>query len=297
MSEENKDTAVTKQEKAAIGFGNKGVEISSLEGAYRFANYVVASGFAPKGMEKPEAVLIAVQLGAEIGLTPMAALQNIGVINGRPGIFGDAALALVRGSGLCEKYSQSVTGEGDSRTATVITKRKDGTEIVSTFSVADAKKAALWAKPGPWSQYPDRMLVFRARGFNLRDNFGDVLKGMRTTEELQDMPRDITAEVDVKPLVSLKDRIQKAEASPVAPATVEAVEVAAEPVPTPVDAKDGLLQDITALVQRVPASKIEAAYKDAGLVFADDPALEVQTVEVLAKLKGSLVAANNSRKK
>jgi hypothetical protein len=31
------------------------------------------------------------------------------------------------------------------------------------------------------------MLLFRARGFNLRDNFGDVLKGLRTVEELRDI--------------------------------------------------------------------------------------------------------------
>jgi hypothetical protein len=291
---ENTETGVVKQEKAAIGYGDKGVEITSLEGAYRFANYVVASGFAPKGMEKPEAVLIAVQLGAEIGLTPMAALQNIGVINGRPGIFGDAALALVRGSGLCDKYSQSVTGEGDGRTATVMTKRKDGTEIVTTFSVADAKKAGLWGKAGPWSQYPDRMLVFRARGFNLRDNFGDVLKGMRTTEELADIPRDITAEVDVKPLQSLKERIQKAEPIAVTPEVVApAVEAAGEIVPS----VGGLIDDINALIQRLPASKIEKAYDSAGLVYADDPPLAMIGEETLNKLKLALVEQNNSKRK
>ena len=35
------------------------------------------------------------------------------------------------------------------------------------------------------------MLQFRARGFNLRDNFPDVLKGFRTAEELQDYREDL----------------------------------------------------------------------------------------------------------
>ncbi len=95
----------------------------------------------------------------------------------------------MRASGHLESYSQELVGEGDQRKAIVRSKR-GGVEIVNEFSVADAKRAQLWAKAGPWSQYPDRMLIFRARGFNLRDNFGDVLKGFRTTEELADIPEE-----------------------------------------------------------------------------------------------------------
>lgn len=176
--------------RAQVAFGSSGLQLATLEDAYRFSTAVSKSGLAPRGIESPEAVLVAVQMGAEIGLTPMAALQNIAIINGRPGIYGDAALALVRGSGLLESYSQKHEGEGDARRAVIKTKRKGGEEVETSFSVADAKKAGLWGKSGPWSQYPDRMLLFRARGFNLRDNFGDVLKGLRTTEELGDIPAD-----------------------------------------------------------------------------------------------------------
>lgn len=181
--------AVARPTKKPITFGSKGVELATFEDAFRFSNCVALSGFAPKGMEKPEAILVAVQLGLEIGLTPMAAMQNIGVINGRPGIYGDAALALVRASGLLESYQQSYRGDGEKLTAVVTVKRKgDPVEITSEFGVADAKAANLWGKAGPWSAYPRRMLLFRARGFALRDAFGDVLKGLRTTEELADMP-------------------------------------------------------------------------------------------------------------
>jgi hypothetical protein len=171
-----------------IAIGKAGVQLQSLEDAFRFAKAVCLSGFAPKGMEKPESIVVAVQLGLELGLTPMAALQNIGVINGRPGIYGDAALALVRASGLCENYTQKEEGAGDTLTAVVISKRVGSDALETRFSVSDAKLAGLWGKGGPWSQYPRRMLLFRARGFNLRDNFGDVLKGLRTTEELGDLP-------------------------------------------------------------------------------------------------------------
>ena len=182
---------VVQQPQQQIALGRQGVQLASYEELFRFSKSVVLSGFAPKGMEKPESILVAVQLGLELGLTPMAALQNIAVINGRPGIYGDAALALVRASGLLEKYSQKIEGEGDKRRAVVTCIRKGDPEpIVSAFSVADAKSAGLWGKAGPWSQYADRMLLFRARGFALRDAFGDVLKGLRTAEELRDIPSE-----------------------------------------------------------------------------------------------------------
>ena len=72
--------------------------------------------------------------------------------------------------------------------------------------MADAKRAGLWGKSGPWTQYPDRMLLFRARGFALRDAFGDYLRGLRTVEEQGDI-------IDVTPTraeaaADLRDRLK-----------------------------------------------------------------------------------------
>lgn len=184
--------------KSPISFGNTGVQLSSLEDAFRFAKAIAESGFAPRGMEKPESILIALQWGAELGLTPMAGLQNIAVVNGRPALYGDAALALIRSSGLLEDYREEEVGElgKDSFGYCITVKRKGCSPQQETFTVADAKLAKLWGKNGPWTDYPRRMLKFRARGFVLRDAFGDVLKGLRTAEEARDLP----AEVNVTPL-------------------------------------------------------------------------------------------------
>ena len=190
--ETRKSVATPAQLKTPINFGAQGVKLASLEDALRFANAIVASGFAPRGMEKPEAVLVAIQLGAELGLTPMAALQNTAVINGRPAIYGDAALALVRASGLLESFAEEEVGEvgKDSFGIKVTAARRDGSKGCETFTIGDAKAAKLWGKSGPWTDYPRRMLKFRARGFVLRDVFGDVLKGLRTAEEVRDYPEE-----------------------------------------------------------------------------------------------------------
>jgi hypothetical protein len=168
----------------------RGLALASFDDAYRFATMVAKSDFAPKDFKgKPESCLLAIQHGSEIGLSPMQSLQNIACINGRPAIWGDAALAVAMASPVCESVTETIDGEGDSMVATCTAKRRGYEKpTVVRFSVADAKKASLWGKTGPWTQYPRRMLQLRARGFALRDAFPDVLKGLVTAEEAQDYP-------------------------------------------------------------------------------------------------------------
>jgi hypothetical protein len=167
-----------------------GLALQTFDDAWRFWQMVAKTDFAPKDFKnKPESCMLAGQHGAELGLGPMQSLQCIAVINGRPTIWGDAALALVQSSAVCEFISEAVEGDGDQMVATCIAKRR-GYPAPSAikFSVADAKRAGLWGKSGPWTQYPKRMLQLRARGFALRDAFPDVLKGLVTAEEAQDYP-------------------------------------------------------------------------------------------------------------
>lgn len=156
----------------------------NFEQALTFSNYLAESDLVPKDFKgKPGNCLIAMQWGAELGLKPLQSLQNLAVINGRPALWGDAVIALVMASPVCEY----VTEDDDGHTAYCRVKRKGGPEQVRTFSIEDAQKAGLLGKQGPWTQYPKRMRQMRARAFALRDVFPDVLRGMPVAEELQDM--------------------------------------------------------------------------------------------------------------
>jgi hypothetical protein len=117
-------------------------------------------------------------------MSPMQSLESIYVVNNRATLFGDAPKALIEASGLMSDYKQSYEGkEGTDDYRCVVTSTRRGRQPMSeTYSVRDAKTAQLWDKPGPWKLHPRRMLLFRARGFNLRDNFGDVLKGFQIGE-------------------------------------------------------------------------------------------------------------------
>ena len=77
----------------------------------------------------------------EIGLPPMQAIQSIAIINNRPTIYGDGALALVRASGLLEEMNERTDGQGDAMVAICTVKRRGEPQAtVRQFSVVDAKK-------------------------------------------------------------------------------------------------------------------------------------------------------------
>lgn len=167
----------------------------SLDDAFRLAKALASSGdMVPKHFQgKPEATMAAIVRGMEIGLAPMQALSNIAVINGRASIWGDALPALLQRAG--HHLDCELQGEGDAMVAVATLTRGDtGRVTTRSFSVADAKKAGLWGKQGPWQAYPTRMLQMRARSFAARDGAADALMGLQVAEEMQDVApmRDVT---------------------------------------------------------------------------------------------------------
>jgi len=251
-------TELAKAPPHPIEMGHAGVELSTIEDAFRFAKCVLDSGMAPKGYNNPQAVLVAIQHGAEIGLRPIQALHSIAVINGRATVWGDALPGLLWGSGLLEDMQETCDG----KTATCVLKRKGAaTPITRTFSIEDAKQAGLLGKQGPWTQYPRRMLQMRARSWAARDGFADVLRGLQVREEVADYrePRE-PERVDTSepPRLSLLER--------------------KEPEPEVVEAES----------ESVLPSGTEDM--DAWLQLAMDDAKSAQSLEVLEGLYGELDA-------
>ena len=179
---ENKQLAVVQKDAGTLDLGPR-----TFEQALQFSEYLADSDLVPKDFKgRPGNCLIAIQWGAELGLKPLQAMQNLAVINGRPSLWGDAVIALVRASPLCEYVIET---EGpNSSTCTV--KRRGEQEQSRTFTDDDAKAAGLLGKAGPWTQYKRRMRQMRARAFALRDVFPDVLRGLPVAEEVMDMPSE-----------------------------------------------------------------------------------------------------------
>ena len=161
----------------------------SLDEAMRFADILSQSDIVPNDFKgNPGNILVAIQWGLELGLQPMQAMQNIAVINGRPTLWGDAVIGIVRSSPVCEYIYE--TFDEERKAAICRVKRRGEEEQVRSFSWEDARRAGLSERKGPWQQHPKRMMQMRARAFALRDVFPDVLRGMPIAEEVRDTEFD-----------------------------------------------------------------------------------------------------------
>ena len=152
------------------------------------AEFLSKSTFVPKNMiGKPSDILIAMEMGQQLGLPSMQALQDIAVINGKPALFSDGLLAVVQNHPHYEFIREEpIIKEGTVYGYACTVKRKGHDEHTVVFTLDDARKAQLLGKPGPWTQYPSRMLQMRARGFAIRNTFADALRGMKSAEEVAD---------------------------------------------------------------------------------------------------------------
>jgi hypothetical protein len=151
-----------------------------------FADMLAASGLVPKDyIGKPDACMVAMQWGHELGLKPLQALQNIAIIGNRPSIWGDAQLALVLSSPACKDVVEYFEGDGEDTVAVCVAQRHGRQDKIQRFSYSDARTAGLIGKD-VWQKYPPRMLAMRARGYALRDQFADVLRGLPVAELLRE---------------------------------------------------------------------------------------------------------------
>lgn len=176
----------TTSKQVPIAVGNRGLALTSLDELWRFATIAHKSGLAPKDLNTTEKVFIALQWGAEVGVSPMQALKNIAVINNRACMWGELLVALVRRSPLCKRLSHVYEGTGESRVCVVTGERAGGETCEGRFGYQDAKRAGLLSKD-TYRNYSDRMFLARARAFVLKDLFADLLCGLDVAEEVQDI--------------------------------------------------------------------------------------------------------------
>ena len=147
----------------------------------------------------PADVLFVILVGESLGLNAATALMNIYNVNGMPAMKADLKLALAK------RHPEYAGCEIDANTERCIVKMKrrneNGTEesITSTFTIEDAKRAGLFPKKDNWRMYPQRMLKARAISYAVNDLFPDIVFGMLSSEEAQDIDRhtEKTAEYEI----------------------------------------------------------------------------------------------------
>jgi hypothetical protein len=163
----------------------------SFEHAQRVAKMLSSSNLIPKDYQgNIQNTMIALEMANRIGATPLMVMQNLYIIHGKPSWSSSFIIAAINA---CKKFSPlrfSVSGEGDGLGCfawayDIETKDKlEGPAI----TIGMAKKEGWFTKTGSkWQTMPELMLRYRSAAFFGRLYAPEILMGMHTTEEIQDV--------------------------------------------------------------------------------------------------------------
>lgn len=245
----------------AVPVGASGLELRTLNDLIAFAKLCKDGGAVPDGMNEAAAA-VAIQAGLERGLAPLAGLRACLVVNNGITWRGEAVASWIQNSKVCipGTYAQGTTGQGDAMVGFATAHRVGYPAPARTeFSVAQAKRAGLWNTSGPWTDYPERQLMWRAVGFLGKDVFADLLGAFPIAEEAMDF-RQVAPKEPAAGRVSVV-----VPAAPAAPdallAMIEEAPVTPDPVPPQVARVVDLIETLNASIKHyggIPATNSPA---------------------------------------
>lgn len=152
------------------------IEKMSIEQQWWYANLLANSEFVPKPLKnKPNEIFITIQYGKELGISPMASVHGIAIINGTPTIYGDLLVSLMIRHEDFEDFNFTFTQtENEGLICECVVKRKGREPFATTYSQGDARKAGL-DKKANWTNYLKQMLMRRSLNIAFHYVFPDAL--------------------------------------------------------------------------------------------------------------------------
>ena len=156
-----------------------GIQVSNLDELERVAIMAAKSGFFKNAQDTARGCMI-MQYGIELGMSPIAALQNIDVIEGKLSMSGSMIAAKIKSSG---RYDFKPV-EASTKRAEILFLQNGKEQGTASYSWEDAQRAKLAGKFN-WKSYPEDMLWWRCMARGARRFCPDVFLGkVYTPEEL-----------------------------------------------------------------------------------------------------------------
>lgn len=168
-------------------------DIKLMNHAYRTAGMLSKSGLVPDNYRNsPENCLIAIDLANRQGLSPMMVMQNLYVVKGKPAWSGSFCAAAINGCGKFTPLEYVFVGQPGTESEGCYaraTRLSNGTQCVSeTVTMRMATDEGWLNKSGSkWKTMPRQMMMYRAASFFARAHCPEVLLGIQTVEEVQDV--------------------------------------------------------------------------------------------------------------
>jgi hypothetical protein len=161
-----------------------------FELAQREAKALTASTLVPKDYQNnPANCMIAIDISKRMGLSPIMVMQNLDIIHGRPSWRSQFIIGAINSCGRFGALKFRMSPENGGTCTAYATELATG-EIIEGVPVSmEMAKAEGWAgKAGSkWKTMPDLMLRYRAAAFFGRLNCPEILNGLPSADEIDDI--------------------------------------------------------------------------------------------------------------
>ena len=182
---------------------------NAFEHTWRVATAFSKSKLVPKHFQdKPEDCMVALMMANQLNIDPYSALQNLQMISGKVGFSSAFAIALANDRGsFAAPITWDVEGKGESLVVTakaILKKTKE--EVKVSISMTTAKKEG-WTRNTKYQSMPEQMLRYRSATWLIRTHCPEVLLGMQSSEEIQDV--QVNVPVGGSPVDKINQKVKE----------------------------------------------------------------------------------------
>lgn len=194
-------------------------DVATFELVQRRAKAYSESSLVPKEYQKNISnCIVAIEIASRVGSSELMVMQNLYIVHGRPAWSSQYIIAAMNSCGRFKPLDFDMSGEGDDYGCVAWTETKEGKRLSSSkITIGMAKKEGWYQKSGSkWQTMPEQMLRYRAASFLGRIYAPDILMGMQSTEEVEDVyaaePKDVTPVSKLSEAIAKKkEEVEKSE--------------------------------------------------------------------------------------
>lgn len=175
--------------------------MQSFDHAQRVAKMLSSSSLIPKDFQNNiQNTMIALEMANRIGASPLMVMQNLYIVHGKPSWSSTFIIAALNS---CKRFSPlrfEVVGEGDAMEcyAWAYELNTNDKIIGPVVSIKMAKAEGWVDKNGSkWKTMPALMIRYRAAAFFGRLYAPEILMGMLSNDEVQDITHEVVPEIKI----------------------------------------------------------------------------------------------------
>lgn len=195
---------------------NPFADSESFQKIYDIGKMFASSQLVPQHFQgKPMDCAIAVDMANRNGISPLMAMQNLYVVQGKPSWSGQACMSMIRAASEFKRVRPVYTGERntDSWGCYIQAMDRETGEIIkgTEVTIKMAKDEKWYDKAGSkWKTMPEQMLAYRAAAFFARVYIPNALMGAFIEGEVEDIAKPEPAVTD-EPLGVPEEIVMEAE--------------------------------------------------------------------------------------